>query len=411
MKNYQNQPFSITPNLNLLFTSKKYLNTIFVYFLVLSSGLVFGFSFSFYLKHKIPTNLLPLKFYAVQLPPASELTGTLPPPPSPSPPQTSVTLPENAAAAEHERVEAPTGAMHGLNDAELIRRASKAGGFPSSGKTPAKIAFMFLARESLPLAPFWELFFRGHEGLYSIYIHSQPSFNGVAPHEGPIFHGRRIPSKNVVWGTFSMIEAERRLLANALLDISNHRFVLLSEACIPLFNFTTVYDYLINTNKTFVEAYDQPGAVARGRYNRRMRPWVTIQQWRKGSQWFAMDRELAVEVISDERYCALFKRFCRPSCYSDEHYIPTFVTMVSPGRNWNRTLTWVDWSKQGPHPAKFGRYEITVDFLERLRNGSRCVYNGRVSRVCHLFARKFSPLALDRLMRFGPKIMMFNSKK
>lgn len=217
--------------------------------------------------------------------------------------------------------------------------------------------------------------------------------------------------QNVTWGTFSMIEAERRLLANALLDISNERFVLLSEACIPLFNFTTVYNYLINTNNTFVEAYDQPGAVGRGRYNRRMRPWVTIEQWRKGSQWFAMDRELAVEIISDKKYYTLFKRFCRPSCYSDEHYIPTFVSMVFPHKNWNRTLTWVDWAKKGPHPSKFGRYEITVDFLNRLRNGRRCVYNGRVTSVCHLFARKFSPLALDRLMRFGPKIMMFDTHK
>nr|GMC51513.1 glycosyltransferase BC10-like [Ipomoea batatas] len=399
MKNYQNQPFSITQN--LLFTSQKYLkNTIFVYFLVLASCLVFGFSFGFYLKHKIniPTNLLlPLNFYAVHIPPAPELAGTLPLPPSPSH-AAAAPAAEPERAGLNERPRRPTAAMHGLNDAELIRRASMV---PTAGReTPAKIAFMFLARESLPLAPFWELFFRGHEGLYSIYIHSQPSFNGVAPHEGSIFHGRRIPSKNVVWGKFSMIEAERRLLANALLDTSNQRFVLLSEACIPLFNFTTVYDYLINTNKTFVEAFDQPGAVGRGRYNRRMRPWITIQQWRKGSQWFAVDRELAVQIISDEKYCNLFKRFCRPSCYSDEHYIPTFVTMVSPDRNWNRTLTWVDWSKQGPHPSKFGRYEITVDFLRRLRDGSRCVYNGRVSRVCHLFARKFTPLALDRLMRW-----------
>ena len=38
--------------------------------------------------------------------------------------------------------------------------------------------------------------------------------------------------QEVGWGKVNMIEAERRLLANALLDTSNERFVLVSEACI-----------------------------------------------------------------------------------------------------------------------------------------------------------------------------------
>ncbi|KAK7847936.1 hypothetical protein CFP56_006090 [Quercus suber] len=47
---------------------------------------------------------------------------------------------------------------------------------------------------AMPLAPLWELFFKGHEGLYSIYVHPNPSFNGTVP-QGSVFHGRRIPSK------------------------------------------------------------------------------------------------------------------------------------------------------------------------------------------------------------------------
>jgi len=50
--------------------------------------------------------------------------------------------------------------------------------------------------------------------------------------------------QEVEWGNVNMMEAERRLLSNALLDISNQRFVLISESCIPLFNFSTIYSYL-----------------------------------------------------------------------------------------------------------------------------------------------------------------------
>ncbi|KAF8399091.1 hypothetical protein HHK36_014957 [Tetracentron sinense] len=298
--------------------------------------------------------------------------------------------------------------MHDMDDEELLWRASmtpRVREFPF--KRVPKVAFMFLTRKDVVLAPLWEKFFKGYEGLYSIYVHSNPSFNGTMP-ESSIFHGRRIPSKEVGWGKFNMIEAERRLLANALLDLSNQRFVLLSESCIPLFNFPTIYSYLINSTKTFVEAYDLPGPVGRGRYNPRMRPHINLEQWRKGAQWFEMDRDLAIETISDCAYFPIFQKFCKSSCYVDEHYLPTFVSAKFWKRNSNRTLTWVDWSKGGPHPAKLERTGVTIELLERLRSERKCEYNGETSSICFLFARKFFPSTLDRLLRFAPKVMKFN---
>ena len=214
--------------------------------------------------------------------------------------------------------------------------------------------------------------------------------------------------QGVRWGDFNMIEAERRLLANALLDFSNQRFVLLSESCIPLFNFSTIYNYLMNSTKTFVEAYDLPGPVGRGRYNHRMRPLVKLSQWRKGSQWFQIDRALALEIVSDQIYYPVLKKHCRNGCIGDEHYLPTLVSIKFWRRNSNRTLTWVDWSRGGPHPSRYIRTDVTIGFLKRLRHGSRCHYNGKSTNVCHLFARKFMPQALDRLLRFAPRVMQFN---
>ncbi|KAL2462985.1 Core-2/I-branching beta-1 [Forsythia ovata] len=117
--------------------------------------------------------------------------------------------------------------------------------------------------------------------------------------------------QEVEWGKFSMIEAERRLLANALLDNSNLRFILLSEACIPLFNFPTIYNYLMNSTKTFVEAYDLRGLVGHGRYNKRMKPQIKLRQWRKGSQWFELDRQLAMKssLTTNTYHCS--KDFAR----------------------------------------------------------------------------------------------------
>jgi hypothetical protein len=204
-----------------------------------------------------------------------------------------------------------------------------------------------------------------------------------------------------------MVEAERRLLAHALLDHSNARFLLLSESHVPLFDFPTVYSYLVNSTKVFVESYDELGGTGRGRYKRGMAPAVAAWQWRKGSQWFELDRALAAAVVADAVYFPVFRRHCTRNCYADEHYLPTFLHIRHRGAAAKRSVTWVDWSHGGPHPSRFTRMEVTVDFLRWLRGGTTCDYNGRTTTVCFLFARKFLPNSLTRFLRFAPKLMGF----
>lgn len=99
-----------------------------------------------------------------------------------------------------------------------------------------------------------------------------------------------------------MGEAERRLLANALLDISNEWFVLLSESCIPLRGFSFIYSYVSESKYSFMGAADEEGPDGRGRYRTEMEPEITLSQWRKGSQWFEINRKLAVEIVQDTTY-------------------------------------------------------------------------------------------------------------
>lgn len=85
--------------------------------------------------------------------------------------------------------------LHDMNDEELLRKASMMvpARIEELGVNP-KVAFMFLTKGPLPLAPLWEKFFRGHQQLYSIYVHAHPSFNDTLP-QTSVFYGRRIPSK------------------------------------------------------------------------------------------------------------------------------------------------------------------------------------------------------------------------
>ncbi|KAG8384098.1 hypothetical protein BUALT_Bualt04G0082700 [Buddleja alternifolia] len=138
--------------------------------------------------------------------------------------------------------------MHNMSDDELLSKASTVQDEGNNNVVGNyKVAFMFLTPGRLSLAPFWDRFFKGHEGNYSVYVHPHPSYNESVPQDS-VFYARRIPSQPVYWGQLTMIDAERRLLANALLDPSNQRFVLLSDSCIPVFNFTTVYNHIMGAN-------------------------------------------------------------------------------------------------------------------------------------------------------------------
>lgn len=91
----------------------------------------------------------------------------------------------------------PSTLIHNMSDKELLWRASfvpRIKSYPFH-RVP-KIAFMFLTKGPLPLAPLWERFLKGHEGLYSIYIHSLPSYQAQFP-PSSVFYKRQIPSQ--VW--------------------------------------------------------------------------------------------------------------------------------------------------------------------------------------------------------------------
>jgi hypothetical protein len=100
----------------------------------------------------------------------------------------------------------PVNLIHAMTDKELLWRASFA---PRIKKYPfqrvPKIAFMFLTKGPLPLAPLWEKFLKGHEGLYSIYVHSLPSFQANFP-PSSVFYRRQIPSQVLIFTLPSILQ-------------------------------------------------------------------------------------------------------------------------------------------------------------------------------------------------------------
>lgn len=176
------------------------------------------------------------------------------------------------------------------------------------------------------------------------------------------------------WGDITLVDAGRRLLANALLDHGNERFALLSDTSIPVYDLPTVHAYITSSNTSFVDSFANHDSEVRYNPFFAQRSNITLAQWRKGVDWFEMDRALAVSVVSDEAYLPAFREYCgrRRFCLMDEHYLPTLLTVVGWSHNANRTLTYEDWRRRlTPADARQEGRDGEADQRDSARNGKQ----------------------------------------
>ncbi|PIA33357.1 hypothetical protein AQUCO_04100047v1 [Aquilegia coerulea] len=137
---------------------------------------------------------------------------SLPPPPPPPQSHERVNVSCGTSGLKEHAKTSSTVFIHNMKDDELLWRASmvpRIRQFPY--KRVPKVAFMFLTKWEVALAPLWEKFFKGYEGLYSIYVHSHPSFNKSMPNDS-VFHGRVVPSKTLHPNTDVAARKENRQL-------------------------------------------------------------------------------------------------------------------------------------------------------------------------------------------------------
>jgi Core-2/I-Branching enzyme len=207
-ENLHNTLFSTTP----MQSPSRPLSFLSVLFL-LALGFVLGILTSFYVDSSIVSLQFPRNFIEIPSPPTTPASPISPPPPpsQPEPELTNISMTDATASPDNitapvvdEPIQLKAGymeprkVMHNMTEEELFWKASMV---PQISKPPferkPKVAFLFLTRGEIPFAELWDVFFKGHEGLYSIYWHVDPLYNGSVP-EHSVFHGRRIPSKVMI---------------------------------------------------------------------------------------------------------------------------------------------------------------------------------------------------------------------
>jgi hypothetical protein len=236
---------------------------------------------------------------------------------------------------------------------------------------PRKVAFMFLTRGEPHQKILWEEFFAEHEHQFSMFTHAK------YPHQvnSPLWRDTIIPEYVPTgWGRVSLVDATLRLLAEAIKDPSNEKFVLVSESCVPIKPFSRVYQELTKDRRGLLN-WKAPAQDAAGEKGHRASKAIGLPRsfWRYHSQWFALNRESAQLLLDNNRVPHFDGVFAADECYVGS-------VLASLGCDFHhhfarKPLTHVKWVGGKAHPHRYD--ELTGDDFRALQS-SKC-----------LFARKF----------------------
>lgn len=304
------------------------------------------------------------------------------------------------------------------NDRELHKHAfRKVLDGPGPG-TP-RIAFLFTVKGPIELEPVWRKFLQGHEELWSLYVHASNPVDYKFP-PGSIFEGREIPSKPVARISISLVDAIRRLLAYALADphYNNAWFVNVCESTVPVRGFPAVYEYLIGSKHSFVEAF-----LPEEKYQQwDTMPEFPVVQLRKGETWMQMTRKHAIIIVTDTERYAKFAASCSLWCAPDEEYFQTLLHLEDVSGIANRTTMYANWEETRPipgSPRSYGSSQDLFALFDKIRKMTQetdglkqesaldkspsslrpiCKYNGITNATCFLFARKFEAEATSAIL-------------
>lgn len=257
------------------------------------------------------------------------------------------------------------------------------------GKYMFKIAFLFLTMGSIYHETHWLDFLKGNEANYSIYIHSKEPLEDSSP-----FKQYEIKQKEeTTW--LNTMRAQLVLLKEALKDPENEKFIFVSESTIPFYDFRTVYDRVIGTNKSIFPYVSNDIHLDPSRSGtfwnyhnyqprRDMHPIPRRFQYRS-TQWVILNRKHAELMANDNKYIEIISQII---C-DNEHYVPTVLAIKNLLHEVeNDQTTYDDWiatsSPSSPYTFTNLRDEEQYKIVKKAIRGE--LYGSHK----YLFGRKFA---------------------
>lgn len=253
----------------------------------------------------------------------------------------------------------------------------------TGGAQHNKIAFLFLTRDNLARSDIWQQFLAGHESKYSVFCHPKHPQNVTDPVLKPHVIAEHV---DTCWGCIGTVEANMLMMQRALsADVNNQHFVLVSESCVPLCPFATIYAAL-RPGTTYMSIFQQNFE----RYDKIIQPTFPKRAFTKHcAQGVVFSREHA-EILVNTRHNYL-PRWQQVHCV-DEHYFCNVLRLQDPHFQEKTALVKITYDKWGKHLLDKKKYRENIDVQMDSYNTMFSVSNKFIDLLRsnkYLFGRKF----------------------
>jgi hypothetical protein len=243
----------------------------------------------------------------------------------------------------------------------------------------SSLAFCFLTKGSHNQSKLWYNFFQKTcPSKFNIYCHNKEHFQYSDYFLKNYEINKKIPTE---WGDISLVKATLLLFKEAFKNTDNKFFILLSESCIPLYNFSKIYNFLNSYNTNLIdydENWDPFKDTCEWNYINKMKtvkdcPFFKTRSLKKASQWLCLDRQ-TVDFFLKNDHTNIFS----PIHAVDENYFSTLIKSYSL-KYTKFSMTFTNWGSyiNPRHPQKFN--VLNEEIITKARH--------RPS----LFMRKISP--------------------
>ncbi len=235
-----------------------------------------------------------------------------------------------------------------------------------------KIAFCFLTIGNIHQIDLWKKFLKGNENKYNIYIHPKEPEKVNNEWKKYIIKDR-IDTK---WGDISLVKATLKLFQEAYMNDNNKMFILVSDSCIPIYNFEYIYDNLINHQITRYSIRNKNQEnMLKLRYNEILNntnnEFLEYNKFKKQSQWCIINRDdIKIMIDKNNDYTDLYKNVSAP----DEHYFINISEKFNLKYDDNKSISFDNWnadeldsnSKYNKLPKTY--LNVTINDIEKARN-------------------------------------------
>jgi len=235
-----------------------------------------------------------------------------------------------------------------------------------------KIAFCFLTYENISKPELWNNFFFNKNSKCNIYIHNKYPFIDNNYHFEKYCIDNCVETK---YAHISLIKATTELFKNAMADSENEYFVLLSESCIPLYNFDYIYNIIQEMNTNIIQSVCNNNME---RFNDLTNQnFFNKNNFAKQNACMILNRSTANFFIKNDFTYLFSDNFYAP----DEHYFVNLLNKYNiPYVNSNINYSYWEWNHTG-RPKTY--YQLTYDEIKDVKSNG-FLFMRKINKDCIL---------------------------